>query len=253
MIDARELRKEYGDFVAVEGSTFSVEQGEVFGIIGPNGAGKTTFFNCVTGALNPTAGKVHFKGEDLTDQKPYEVARQGLVRTFQLTRELSTMTTLENVQVAAPDHPGERTLPALLETDGVHEYEREITEQAHEYLSRFELEQKAPVYASQLSGGERKMLGLARGLMLEPDMLMLDEPFAGIDEGTVKEITPYIQALNDDGMTIVIVEHGLEELVEIVDRLIVLNQGTVLADGPTEEVMNNQQVIDVYLGNPIDV
>jgi branched-chain amino acid transport system ATP-binding protein len=153
---------------------------------------------------------------------------------------------------AATDHPGERTLPALVQGSSVRTREREVRARADRLLDRFDLADRADDYAGRLSGGERKILEIARSLMLDPDLLMLDEPYAGISGETVTQVSSYIRELNDEGMTFVIIEHGLESLVELVDRLIVLNEGEVLADGPAEAVVTDERVINVYTGRPIE-
>ncbi|MFB6302950.1 MAG: ABC transporter ATP-binding protein [Haloferacaceae archaeon] len=252
LLATRGLSKSFGGIQALDDVSVDIENGELVGLIGPNGAGKTTFFNCVTGFLEPTAGSVYFGGEEVTGYSSAELAHEGMVRSFQHSRAVTTLSVLDNVRLAAPDHPGERTLRALAGTDEVTEYEREITRRAEELLERFDLAQRADEYAGRLSGGQRKLLEVARALMLDPDLLMLDEPYAGIDEETIGEISAYIKELNDEGMTFLVIEHGLESLVELVDRLIVLNQGEVLADGPTEEVVRDEQVIKVYTGEPLE-
>lgn len=252
LLATRGLSKNFGGIQALDDVSVEIDDGELVGLIGPNGAGKTTFFNCVTGFLEPTAGSVYFDGEEVTGYSSAELAHEGMVRSFQHSRAVTTLSVLDNVRLAAPDHPGERTFRALAGTDGVVEYEREITRRAEELLERFDLAQRADEYAGRLSGGQRKLLEVARALMLDPDLLLLDEPYAGIDEETIGEISAYIKELNDEGMTFLVIEHGLESLVELVDRLIVLNQGEVLADGPTGEVVRNEQVIKVYTGEPLE-
>jgi neutral amino acid transport system ATP-binding protein len=252
LLETQGLSKNFGGIQALSDVDVGIKEGELVGLIGPNGAGKTTFFDCITGFLEPTAGEMYFDGTDVTEFSSAELAHEGMVRSFQHSRVVSTLSVLDNVRLAAPDHPGEQTLPALLDNDDVRERERVTTERAEELLERFDLAHRADEYAGRLSGGQRKILEVARALMLEPDLLLLDEPYAGIDEETVGEISAYIKELNDDGMTFLVIEHGLESLVELVDRLVVLNQGEVLADGPTEEVIRNEQVIKVYTGEPLE-
>jgi ABC-type branched-subunit amino acid transport system ATPase component len=158
------------------------------------------------------------------------------------------MTVRENVRLAAPDQPGEDTIPALLRTGGMQQVEREVAERADELVEAFELDHLADEYASNLSGGQRKLLELARVLMLEPDMLLLDEPFAGVNPTLTNDIADRITELNDDGMTVVVIEHELETLTELVDRLVVLQQGSVLVDGAPETVLEDERVIEAYLG-----
>ncbi|MFB6156280.1 MAG: ABC transporter ATP-binding protein [Haloferacaceae archaeon] len=252
VLETDAISKVFGGLRAVDDVSVRIEEGELVGLVGPNGAGKTTLFNCITGYLEPTAGDVYFDGERVTDESPEAIARRGMVRTFQHSRPFTTLTVRENVVVAAANHPGERTVPALLRTDGMTEREAELRDRADRLLERFGLADRADEYAGRLSGGERKILEIARSLMLDPELLLLDEPYAGITDETVAEVSAYIEELNDEGMTFLVIEHGLESLVELVDRLIVLNEGSVLADGPAEEVVTDERVVNVYTGQPIE-
>ncbi|MEZ3114418.1 ABC transporter ATP-binding protein [Halobaculum sp. MBLA0147] len=252
LFETRELTKRFGGLTAVDEASVRVESGELVGLVGPNGAGKTTLFDCVTGFLEPTAGEVVFDGVDVTGDAPEAVAREGLVRTFQHSRPLGTLTVRENVMAAARGHPGESAVGALAQGESVRDRERVVRERADRLLERFDLDGLADAYAGRLSGGERKLLEIARSLMLDPELLMLDEPYAGISGETVAEVSAYIRELNDEGTTFVVIEHGLESLVELVDRLIVLNEGAVLADGPAEEVVRDERVVNVYTGQPIE-
>jgi branched-chain amino acid transport system ATP-binding protein len=242
------LVKEFGGLRALDGASLSVTEGELVGVMGPNGAGKSTLFNCISGVVTPDEGTVTFAGEAVTGHQPEQLARDGLVRTFQHTRQLDTMTVRENVRLAALDQPGEHTLQALLRTGEMQTVERDVAERADELIETFELDHLADEYASALSGGQRKLLELARVLMLEPELLMLDEPFAGVNPTLTKEIGEHIRELNESGMTIVIIEHELETLTALVDRLVVLEQGAVLVEGEPEAVLEDERVIDAYLG-----
>lgn len=242
------LIKEFGGLRALDGLSMSVDSGELVGVMGPNGAGKTTFFNCVSGVANPDGGQVTLDNRDVTSDSPETLARAGMVRTFQLTRELKTMTVRDNIRLAAPNQPGERTLPALLGTDTAQNREQEVRERADELIEAFELGHLAGEYSSNLSGGQRKLLELARALMLDPELLLLDEPFAGVNPSLTRDIANRIRELNSDGMTIVLIEHELETLTDLADRLVVLQQGSVLADGSPETVLADERVIEAYLG-----
>jgi len=243
-----ELTKEFGGLRALDEVSLSVEEGELVGVMGPNGAGKSTLFNCISGVVTPDEGTVAFADEDVTGHQPEELARDGLVRTFQHTRQLDTMTVRENVRLAALNQPGEHTLQALLRTDQMQTVERDVAERADELIETFELDHLAEEYASSLSGGQRKLLELARVLMLEPDLLLLDEPFAGVNPTLTNEIGEHIRELNESGMTVVVIEHELETLTALVDRLVVLESGSVLVEGEPEAVMEDERVIDAYLG-----
>jgi branched-chain amino acid transport system ATP-binding protein len=242
------LRRSFGSLRAVDGVSFGVEAGEIVGIIGPNGAGKTTTFNCISGVLESDAGTVTFDGEDVTNDPPHRLARNGLVRTFQQTRELTTMTVEDNVLLPALDHPGERAWHAVRQSGASREREQEAHGRAMELLETFDIGSMADEYAGNLSGGQRKLLELARALMLDPEMLLLDEPFAGVNPTLTRDIVAHIESLNDAGLTLLIIEHELETLTELVDRLVVLADGQVLATGRPQEIMEDEEVIDAYLG-----
>ena len=242
------VRRSFGSLVAVDGVSFGIEAGEIVGMIGPNGAGKTTTFNCISSVIDSDAGTVRFDGADVTGVPPYALARRGMVRTFQQTRELETVTVADNMLLAAPEHPGERAWHAVGRTSTSAQREAAARERAMELLEVFDIAGMVEEYAGNLSGGQRKLLELARSLMLDPKLLMLDEPFAGVNPSLTDEIVGHIEALNEEGMTLLIVEHELETLTDLVDRLIVLADGEVLATGPPAEIMDNEEVIDAYLG-----
>ena len=242
------LRRSFGSLVAVDGVSFEIEAGEIVGMIGPNGAGKTTTFNCISSVIDSDAGTVSFDGADVTGRPPHALARRGLVRTFQQTRELETLTVADNMLLAAPEHPGERAWHAVGRTSTSAQREQAARERAMELLEVFDIDGMVEEYAGNLSGGQRKLLELARSLTLNPKLLMLDEPFAGVNPSLTNEIVGHIEALNDDGLTLLIIEHELETLTDLVDRLIVLADGQVLATGPPAAIMENEEVIDAYLG-----
>lgn len=248
ILSAEGLVKEFGGLRAIDELSVSIEEGELVGVMGPNGAGKSTFFNCVSGVIPPDDGTVTLEGTDVTGDSPESLAHRGLVRTFQNTRELETMTVRDNVRLAAPNQPGEQTLPALLRSGSMTEREAAVRERADELIETFELDHLADEYSSNLSGGQRKLLELARTLMLDPDVLMLDEPFAGVNPTLTREIADHVRDLNADGMTVVIIEHELETLTELVDRLVVLQQGRLLVEGDPEVVLEDERVIEAYLG-----
>jgi branched-chain amino acid transport system ATP-binding protein len=248
LLDVDGLVKTYGGLVAIDDLSLSVDRGELVGVMGPNGAGKSTLFNCVSGVVTPDTGAVTFDGEGITGKEPEVIARRGLVRTFQHARQLDTMTVRENVRLAAPDQPGERALAAVARTGGMRETERAVSRRADDLIDRFELGHLADEYAGNLSGGQRKLLELARVLMLDPELLLLDEPFAGVNPTLTNEIAAFVDELNDEGMTVVVIEHELETLTALVDRLVVLRQGAVLADGDPDDVLADERVVDAYLG-----
>jgi branched-chain amino acid transport system ATP-binding protein len=251
LLETTGLRKSFGAVQALNEPDVRVDRGELVGLIGPNGAGKTTFFNVVSGIEEPDTGTVTFDGTEITGFPPEQTAQRGLVRTFQRTRELTTMTVLDNVRLGGTDRPGERTIPAIVGGEATRNREREVTERAEELLEFFDLDHMRGSYASSLSGGQRKLLEIARALMLEPDLFMLDEPLAGVNPTLEQSIIEYIRRLNDDGMTFVVIEHNIEVLRQFVDRLIVMHQGRVLADGTPQSILQNDAVVDAYLGETI--
>jgi branched-chain amino acid transport system ATP-binding protein len=249
----RELRKVFGGITAVGGASFEVEEGSITGLIGPNGAGKSTTFNLITGVHRPTSGTITFQGEDITDLGPEQVANRGLVRTFQIARELTEMTVLENMLLAPRGQRGERLLASVTPglRSGVDEQEAELLERAWETLELFEIDHLASQEAGGLSGGQRKLLELARALMTEPEMLLLDEPFAGVNPTLEEKLLDRIHALREEGYTFLLVEHDIDLIMDNCEHVIVMHQGSVLAEGPPEEIRDNEQVIDAYLGEEI--
>jgi neutral amino acid transport system ATP-binding protein len=243
--------KRYGGIQAVDGAEFSVDAGSVTALIGPNGAGKTTLFNVVTGFAPPDRGSVRFDGEEVAQLPAYAIARRGMVRTFQLTRALAAMPVLDNMMLAAPEQPGERLRNVLLRPRAVRAREREVQEQAEELLDVFGLREKTDDYAGTLSGGQRKLLELARALMTRPRMLLLDEPMAGINPTLGRRLLDHIQRLrSEEGMTFLFVEHDMEVVMNHSDRVIVMAEGRVIAAGEPHEVRSDQAVVDAYLGTP---
>jgi branched-chain amino acid transport system ATP-binding protein len=248
LLETEDLAKQYSGLVAVDGVSFSIESGELVGLIGPNGAGKTTLFDCVTGVQRPTDGKVRFDGTDVTDMPPHGHAERGMIRTFQQSGVLPTLTVKENVLVAAPNHPGEQMFHSIARTDDAKRFEEDIQGRAEDLLDTFELEDRYDHYGDELSGGQRQLLEFARSLMLDPTLMLLDEPLAGVNPTTKKKVTSRITDMNDEGITILIIEHDIEELVELVDRLVVMANGKIIADGTPDEVVEKERVIDAYLG-----
>ncbi|MFB6221682.1 MAG: ABC transporter ATP-binding protein [Halolamina sp.] len=247
------LRKEFGGITAVDGASFEVERGTLTGLIGPNGAGKSTTFNCITGVHEPTAGEVYFEGESITGLSPNEICNRGLVRTFQIARELSEMTVLENLMLAPKQQRGEKLRNAVLpgRRGDVIQQEEELLEQVWETLEFFEIDHLAQEYAGTLSGGQRKLLEMARALMTDPEMVLLDEPLAGVNPTLEEKLLERVHDLRDEGRTFLLVEHDMDVIMEHCEHVIVMHQGTVLAQGPPEAVRNDEQVVEAYLGGDI--
>ena len=247
------LRKEFGGITAVDDATFQVEAGTLTGLIGPNGAGKSTTFNCVTGVHEPTAGTVTFDGEEITGLPSHAVAQRGLVRTFQIAREFAEMTVLENLMLAPGGQRGESLWRSVLPfvRSGVVEQESEVLERCWDTLEFFEIDHLAHEYAGNLSGGQRKLLELARALLTEPDVLLLDEPFAGVNPSLEERLLEHIHELREEGYTFLIVEHDMDLIMENCEHVIVMHQGSVLMEGPPAAVKSNEDVIEAYLGGDV--
>jgi branched-chain amino acid transport system ATP-binding protein len=248
------LRKTFGGITAVDGATFQVADQSLTGLIGPNGAGKSTTFNCITGVHEPTGGDVFFEGESIAGLAPNQVANRGLVRTFQIARELEGMTVLENMMLAPQGQLGEQLYRSIMPglRGDVVEQEAEMREAVWETLEFFEIDHLAEEEAGNLSGGQRKLLELARALMTDPEMMLLDEPFAGVNPTLEEKLLDRIHQLREDeGLTFLLVEHDMDVIMNNCEPVIVMHQGQVLAEGQPEEIRNDQRVIEAYLGEDI--
>ena len=247
IVVADHVTRHFGGMTAVDVDHLEVERGAITALIGPNGAGKTTLFNLLTGFDKPSTGTWTFEGRSLSGTPAAKVARTGMVRTFQLTKALSRMTVIENMRLGASAQPGENLGAALI--PGLwRSREREITAQAEELLERFTLHTKRDDFAGSLSGGQRKLLEMARALMSRPTMVMLDEPMAGVNPALTQSLLGHIQALRDDGTTVLFVEHDMHMVRHISDWVVVMAEGRIVAEGPPQSVMSDQAVIDAYLG-----
>jgi len=238
------LRKSYGDVEALSGVSLSVAEGEVFGLIGPNGAGKTTLFNVITNALDPTAGSVYLDGEDVTDVAQERRPHQGLARSFQGNELFAELTVLENVRVIAQTAAAGPFSFSLL-GDG-----RSVrADEARDVLARVGLTEHAETEAKNLSHGDQRRLGIAMAIATGPSVLLLDEPTSGMGPGESRETVDLVQSLQDDlGLTVLMIEHDMEIVLSVSDRITVLNRGSVLATGTPEEIQGDEDVQDAYLG-----
>lgn len=249
---ASNVTRTYGGINAVDVEHMEIPRHKITALIGPNGAGKTTLFNLLTGFDTPQSGDWQFEGRDLAGVSAYKVARLGMVRTFQLTKVMGKLTVLENMRLGAANQPGESLLKALI--PGLWRgREKEITEQADVLLAKFKLDAKRGDYAASLSGGQRKLLEMARALMVRPDLVMLDEPMAGVNPALTQSLLDHIKNLKAEGMTVLFVEHDMQMVRYIADWVVVMAEGKVVAEGPPAEVMKDQAVIDAYLGAHHDV
>jgi ABC-type branched-subunit amino acid transport system ATPase component len=248
LLEVRELARNFGGVRAVDGVDFDIEAGTVTGLIGPNGAGKTTALGMIAGAIKPSAGAVVFDGRDVTAKTPMAVARLGLIRTFQISSEFARLTVLENLLVAAPEHPGESLVASLLLGGRAwKKRERELVEQGRELLAGFELASKEDEYAGNLSGGQKRLLEIMRALMAQPKLLLLDEPMAGVNPTLGRKIEGHLHELRESGLTMLMIEHELGVVERLCDRVIVMAQGKVISEGTMESVRKNQEVLDAYL------
>ncbi|MGQ0775774.1 MAG: ABC transporter ATP-binding protein [Pseudonocardiales bacterium] len=240
------MTRSFGGLKAVDVAHLEIQRCSITGLIGPNGAGKTTLFNLLTGFDRPETGSCTFEGLSLARLRPHQVARRGVVRTFQLTKALAKLTVLDNMRLGAPNQTGERFFGALLSTWGPQE--RANTRKAMELLTRFRLDTKAEDLAGSLSGGQRKLLEMARALMMDPTVMMLDEPMAGVNPALTENLLRHVKSLREDGMTVVFVEHDMDVIRDISDWVVVMAQGSVIAEGPPQALSSNKAVVDAYLG-----
>jgi branched-chain amino acid transport system ATP-binding protein len=246
------VTKSFGGLVAVNDVSVSIEKGEITGLIGPNGAGKSTLFDLMSGFLDPDDGTVTLKGEDVTGLRPDERAERGLIRTFQITRELSGMTVMNNMLLAAQENPGERIVPLLFRLGNVKEYEGDQRERAEDLLKYLELWELRDEYAGNLSGGQRKLLELGRSLMSDPDVLLLDEPMAGVNPDLTDHLLDRIMELrSEENRTFLIVEHDIETIMSISDTVIGMHNGEILVQGEPETVQQDEEMLEAYLGGEV--
>ncbi len=245
---ADRVSRQFGGVHAVQVEHLEIQRGTITALIGPNGAGKSTFFNLVTGFDQPNSGRWAFDGTDITGRSAYRVAGMGMVRTFQLTKALMRLTTLENVMMGATGQRGERLLTAPFRFLWRGQ-EAEVSARADALLERFRLTHMREEFAGTMSGGQRKLLEMARALMVDPSLIMLDEPMAGVNPALTQSLLGHIQALRDEGMTIVLVEHDMDVIMAISDWIVCFAEGRVIAEGRPDDIRTNRAVIDAYLGN----
>lgn len=249
ILEVRHVTRAFGGVKAVDDCTLSVRPGTITGLIGPNGAGKTTLFNLITGFLKPTSGEIAFDGQRIDGLPPQEIFARGLVRTFQVPRELKSMTVLENLVLVPRRQAGERIWNAWFLPWRVAEQEERIIDRALAVLEYVELSHLRDEYAANLSGGQKKLLEFARTLMADPKMILLDEPGAGVNRALLKKLTGYIEELcHTHGMTFFIIEHDMDLVARLCNPVIVMSEGRRLAEGTPDEVRSNEQVLEAYLG-----
>ncbi len=245
-LDVQRVVRNFGGVKALAGATFAVPQGSITGLVGPNGAGKSTMIGVISGAIKPTSGQVSFCAADITGDLPHRIARRGLIRTFQLSSEFGRLTVLENLLVAAPGHRGESFAGALLGKRYWWRQEADLISQARDLLARFDMAAKEEEYAGNLSGGQKRLVEIMRGLMARPKLLLLDEPLAGVNPTLGSRILDYLLELHDEGLTILMAEHDLAAVGRVCDPVVVMARGEVLASGTLTELRARKDVRDAY-------
>ena len=241
-LEVEGLRKSFGGFAALRGVDLHVDEGELFGLIGPNGSGKTTFFNCVTGILDCSAGKVAFKGREITNSAPDAIYRMGIGRTFQLIELFPGMTVLENMLLALQERQGSMFARLFRIREDANE------RQALELLEFLRIAHLQDELARNLSYGEQKLLDFGMVMMSKPDLILLDEPTCGVEIEMRQEMMHHIKELNKQGTTIIVIEHNMDVVMNLCTRIVVLDTGEKIAEGSPREIQNNQKVIDAYFG-----
>ncbi len=248
LLEVRGLTRGFYGIQALDGADLDIEPGTITGLIGPNGAGKTTLFNCVSGVVPPDGGTVRFDGRDITGARPEAVTQAGMVRTFQIARGFPRLTVLENLMLYGRDQPGEVFARALASLGPTRRREAEIKARAIEIAGRLNLKAVIDNPASDLSGGQKKLLEIGRALMSAPKLILLDEPIAGVNPTLSVEIAEHLKALRDDGLTLLIIEHDMDMIARLCDPVIVMAEGRRLTQGSFSEIAADPQVQEAYMG-----
>jgi branched-chain amino acid transport system ATP-binding protein len=249
MLEIYDLEKSFGGLTAVDGCSLTVGEGSITGLIGPNGAGKTTLFNLITGHYKPDKGKILFQGEAIEGLAPHQIFRKKLYRTFQITREFAQMTVLENLMIMPEHQIGEKIWNTWFRPSAVRREEHGTQTKALEVLEFVELINLKNEYAGSLSGGQKKLLEIARSMMADPKIVLLDEPGAGVNPTLMKKLIDNIKTLRDEkGITFLLIEHDMDLVMNLCDPVIVMSEGKKLAEGTADEIKSNEQVLEAYLG-----
>jgi branched-chain amino acid transport system ATP-binding protein len=249
MLEVREVSKSFGGLMAVSRCSLNVQEGSIAGLIGPNGAGKTTLFNIITGFYRPDRGEILFKGEHIDGLAPHEIFKKRIYRTFQIAREFANMSVLENLMTIPGQQIGEKVWNTWIRQGSVRRQENAIKEKALEVLKFVELLDLKDEYAGSLSGGQKKLLELARSMMADPMMVLLDEPCAGVNRTLMGKLIANIRKLRDEKkITFLIIEHDMDMVMSLCDPVIVMSEGRKLAEGKPEEIKKDERVLEAYLG-----
>lgn len=252
MLEIEQLSKQFGGFRAVSNCSFSVQKGTITGLVGPNGAGKTTTFNLIAGALQPTAGKIRFLGEDVTGLSSDQLFHKGLVRTFQIPHEFHHLSALENLMLVPPAQKGESLFQNWLSYGSVKKQEEEVRQKALETLKFLELTHLTNERAGNLSGGQKKLLELGRTMMTDAKLVLLDEPAAGVNRTLLRRLEDKIEILNQErGYTFILIEHDMEMIEKLCDPVICMAEGSVLIEGDFQTVRSDARVLEAYLGETV--
>jgi ABC-type branched-subunit amino acid transport system ATPase component len=248
ILETRDIEVSFSGVPVLRSVDLRIAAGSICGIVGPNGAGKTTMFNVLAGLLHPDRGSVYFNGEDITALTPARRARAGIARTFQLSRELGSLTLLENLLLASFDQPGESLANVFFSPSSIHRAEEAAIDKAMALLKRARLDGLADQMAGTLSGGQKKLLELCRALMMEPRLILLDEPAAGVNPLLARELAEYIATLRDQGLTFALVEHNMELVSNLCDWVYVLVDGRIIKEGAFYFVASDETVLESYIG-----
>ncbi len=248
LLQATRLSKSFGGIKAVNNADLHVNRGSITGLIGPNGAGKTTLFNLLSNFIEPDSGTILFDNQPIHNLPSHKIATRGFIRTFQVARVLSRLSVLENMLLATPNQTGENFFRVWFQQSKLRAEERQNKERAMDILESVGLAEKAYDYAGALSGGQRKLLEMARTLMANPKLILLDEPAAGVNPTLINQICEHIVNWNQQGISFLIIEHNMDVIMSLCDRIWVLAEGANLADGTPAEIQNNELVLEAYLG-----
>ena len=248
IISVKNLQKSFGGLKAVDVNDLTFMEGQLTSIIGPNGAGKTTFFDLISGFQNADSGEVFLNEKNISNSQPYKIARMGMVRTFQLTKVFDRMTVMDNLLFSGSDINNDSFLNSIIKLNSQKLYENNLKEKAKDIMNDLNIDHMANSYARELSGGQKKLLELARAIINDPEILLLDEPLAGVNPKLAEDILSLIKRLSDNGITIIMVEHNIEAVMKISERIVVLAEGSLIADGNPNQIRNDKNVIEAYLG-----